>query len=346
MKNSDQAHFYKIIRKLPDQIRESAELVQRIDLSLLPDSFDLVLLTGMGGSAITGDLMAAFLQNTVTIPFLVNRNYTLPGFVNKRSLVLASSYSGNTEETLAATQVAVERGATVIALSSGGKLTDFAREKNLHFIQIPDGLPPRQALGYLFFPFFYLLEQMGLVSGIQSEVSETIEVLQELLEQNDPQKSHSHNLCNTIAQKLYEKIPVIYTAAEHLAPVTVRWRNQLNENAKVLAFSNVFPELNHNEIMGWEAKRSVLECFSILLLRDSGEAARNRKRLEISRDIWRKNNIPIFEVFGKGKSKLARMFSQIYIGDWVSYYLALLYGKDPIKIGSIDTLKEALSKID
>ncbi|HFE63983.1 MAG TPA: SIS domain-containing protein, partial [Caldithrix sp.] len=113
MKNSDQAHFYKIIRKLPDQIRESAELVQRIDLSLLPDSFDLVLLTGMGGSAITGDLMAAFLQNTVTIPFLVNRNYTLPGFVNKRSLVLASSYSGNTEETLAATQVAVERGATV-----------------------------------------------------------------------------------------------------------------------------------------------------------------------------------------------------------------------------------------
>lgn len=346
MKNSDHANFYKIIGKLPEQIRESDELVQKIDLSPLPDSFDSVLLTGMGGSAITGDLMVAFLQDAFKIPFSVNRNYTVPGFINKRSLVLASSYSGNTEETLAAARAAVERGATVIVLSSGGKLTDFAREKNLPFIQIPGGLPPRQALGYLFFPFLFVLEQMGFISRIQTEVNETIEVLEELLEQNDPQRSHSHNLCNTIAQKLYEKIPVIYTAAEHLAPVTVRWRNQMNENAKVLAFSNVFPELNHNEIMGWEAKRSMLECFSILLLRDSGEVERNRKRLEISRDIWRKNNIPIFEVFGKGKSKLARMFSQIYIGDWVSYYLALLYGKDPIKIGSIDTLKEALSKME
>jgi len=286
-----------------------------------------------------------YLQTEFEIPFIVNRNYTLPNFISKKTLVFACSYSGNTEETLNATRMAIKKKATVIGLASGGKLESLLTENKMTFIKIPEGYPPRQALGYLFFPLLSLLQHIGLISPKNEEINETLTVLKDIRKRSDPTKIHDHNLSDLIAKKLYKKVPVIYTAAEFLYPVVTRWRNQFNENSKVLAFSNVLPELNHNEIMGWEAHPDVLKGFNILFLRDEEEFSRNRKRLEISKDIFNKNGIPIFEVFAEGKSLLSRIFSLIYIGDWISYYLALLYKKDPIKIDSIQLLKDTLSTI-
>ena len=344
MQTSDHSNFFQFISNFPNQIDEAPSLIKNLDIKSLKKDYQQVVLTGMGGSAIAGDLLKSYLQDEFTIPFFVNRNYSLPNFIGPQTLVIACSYSGNTEETISATATALDKKASVIGLASGGKLEQLLTKKGLPFVKIPDGYPPRQALGYLFFPILNLFQHLDLIQPKNEEIREAIKVLRELRERNAPHITHNHILAKLIAQKLYRKVPVIYTASELLYPVVTRWRNQFNENSKVLAFSNVLPELNHNEIVGWEAPREVLEKFNILFLRDQSELSRNKIRLDITKDIFQKNNVPIFEVFAEGKRPLARIFSLIYIGDWVSYYLALLYEKDPFKIDSIQFLKDSLGK--
>jgi glucose/mannose-6-phosphate isomerase len=344
MQTSDHSNFYQFISEFPNQIEQAPSFIKDLNIKNLKKDYQQVVLTGMGGSAIAGDLLKSYLQDEFTLPFFINRNYSLPNFVGPQTLVIACSYSGNTEETLNATQTAIDKKASVIGLASGGELQQLLEKNKVPYIKIPDGYPPRQALGYMFFPILNLFQHLALIKPSNDAIRETIKILRELRERNAPQSIHNHNLAKLIAQKLYTKVPVVYTASEMLYPVVTRWRNQFNENSKVLAFSNVLPELNHNEIMGWEAPRQVLEKFNILFLRDQSELPRNKIRLDITKDIFQKNNVPIFEVFSEGKSLLARIFSLIYIGDWVSYYLALLYEKDPLKIDSIQFLKDSLSK--
>ncbi|MEJ2536061.1 MAG: bifunctional phosphoglucose/phosphomannose isomerase [Calditrichia bacterium] len=346
MHNSDKSQFYRFICDLPEQIAKAPTFLEDLPLQINPKDYDKIIINGMGGSAIAGDLLSAYLQTELKIPFLINRNYGLPSFVDKKTLVLSCSYSGDTEETIQATEFTLSKKATVIGIASGGKLKKLLKRRKKPFITIPEGYPPRQALGFLFFSMLYFLQHNGFVKPKLDEIRETIRVLENIREKNNPKITQAHNLTNHIAQKLYNKIPVLYTASDFLLPVLTRWRNQFNENSKVLAFSNNFPELNHNEIMGWEAPRDLIKNFNILLLRDKSENSRNQKRLMITREILQHKKIPIFEIFSEGKSELARMFSLIYIGDWISYYLALLYEKDPLVIGSIQKLKEALSKFE
>ena len=344
MHTPDHSNFHKIISNFPQQIEEAPGLIKNLDLKPVKKSYDHLIFLGMGGSAIAGDFLKCYLHQEFPIPFLVNRNYSLPDFIGPKTLVIACSYSGDTEETIAATKTAVKAKATIIGISSGGKLEKAMQEEDRPFLKIPGGYPPRQALGYMFFPLLNLFQHLGLIKPRHNDMSELIKILKDLRERNHPEKTHSHNLCNHIAQKLYKKIPVIYTASEFLYPVVVRWRNQFNENSKILAFSNVIPELTHNEIMGWEASRDILNHFNVIFLRDESETARNRKRLEITKEIFKKNKIDIFEVFGDGKCVLSQIFSLVYTGDWVSYYLALIYDKDPYKIQSIQFLKDSLSR--
>ncbi len=344
MHHSDHSGFIKFMRHFPEQIRESALFLSDFPLSKISTEFQNIVVNGMGGSAIAGDILSACLLSELSVPFIVNRNYHAPNFVNKHSLVFSCSYSGNTEETLSATREALDKKATVVALSTGGQLEKLARENDLPFIKIPGGFPPRQALGYMYFPILQLLEKMEVIKPKQKEIQDTIHTLEELRERNDPERTHGHSLANQIAQKLYHRIPLLYTASDCLQPVVVRWRNQFNENSKILAYSNVFPELNHNEIMGWEASSDLVAPFSILMLRDADENPRNRTRLEITRNLLHKKDIPIFEIFTEGNTRMSRIFSMIYLGDWVSYYLALLYNKDPYLIESIQLLKEKLSQ--
>jgi glucose/mannose-6-phosphate isomerase len=346
MQTSDHSSFYQFICDFPKQIESSYHLLHNLDFKGYKISYENIVISGMGGSAIAGDLLQAFLKEDISLPIFINRNYSIPTYISSKTLFIACSYSGNTEETLQSYKRARQKKAKLIGIASGGTLKKLASRSKIPFVQIPDGYPPRQALGYMYFTLLHLFEILGIVKSKENQIKETIKVILEIRQRNHPKTTHSHNFCNHVAQKLFKKIPVIYSASEYLNPIATRWRNQLNENAKILSFSNVFPELNHNEIMGWEGPKDLLGNFSIIFLRDSSESTRNQKRLDITKEILQRHRFQIFEVFSEGKSLLSRMFSLIYIGDWVSYYLALLYDKDPYRIDSINFLKDALTQLE
>ncbi len=340
----DHHNFIRFLNEFPEQLAEARTIYESSTINVDFSRIHNVVFTGMGGSAISGDLVSAYLAPRLTVPAIVNRDYTLPAFVNENTLVVGSSYSGNTEETITALNHALERGAQVLAVSSNGQVAELAEAKGFPLIQIPGGLPPRQALGYLFIPLLLFFDGSPLAPGNPVNLDELFKLMSELQKRFDPSQSQGNNLAHHIAQTLYHTIPVIYTAVHYLYPVTVRWRNQFNENSKMMAFSNVFPELNHNEIMGWEGPEEVNRLFRVIILRDPNESERNRQRVEITKTIIKDKGIPILEIFAEGQSELARMFSLIYTGDWASYYLAMINEKDPIRIDSIDLLKKKLSE--
>jgi len=344
MLDFDHSNFIRFIEEFPEQVKESDELVKKVDIPISRSDLQHLVISGMGGSAIAGDLLLAYVQDELNVPGVVNREYQLPAFVNEHSLVIAISYSGNTEETLSSVEQALHKNARVVGIASGGELENICKKNQLPFIKVPGGYPPRQALGFLFFSVLNVLEKIQLIEFKKADKKETLAVLGELRERLGPQSSFGHNLANHIAQTLYHTVPVIYTAVPYFYPIPVRWRNQFNENSKVMAFSNVFPELNHNEIMGWEGPRQVNQHFRVILLRDREESSQNKKRVEITKQILKNKKIPVLEVFSEGKSRLARMFSLIYTGDWASYYLAMINEKDPITIDSIDFLKKKLKE--
>lgn len=340
----DKSDFISYLKAFPHQIEESRQIVSALKPELDISKIQNIVFAGMGGSAIGSNLLLDYIHDELRFPAAVNREYAIPAYVNEHTLFIAISYSGNTEETLSATNSALQAGAQLIALTSGGELEKLCKDKNCFHAKIPSGLPPRQALGYLFFSLLFLFEKLALISSKDAEVEETIYNLHKETERFSTNSNISPNLPNHIAQTVYHTIPVIYTAVHYFASVPIRWRNQFNENSKVMAFSNVFPEMNHNEIMGWEGPRQVNDRLCAIILRDVDESPRNQKRVNITKDILKQKEIPILEIFAEGNSRLARLFSLIYIGDWASYYLAMLNEADPIKIGSIDLLKERLAK--
>ncbi len=346
MYDYDRSNFIAFLKNFPHQIHTSLKLMKDFTADYDTAKIKNIIISGMGGSAISGDLLLGYTSEELKIPAIVNRDYSLPGFANKNTLFIAVSYSGNTEETLSAMQKAMKKSAMIIGLSSGGKVEEICSNHSFPHIKIEAGLPPRQALGHLFFPLLALFEKLELVPSQKKQVAETEHVLHELMDRYDPVKSQGNNLANHIAQSIYHAIPIIYTGVSSLHAVPVRWRNQFNENSKALAFSNVFPELNHNEIMGWEGTAEVNQQFRVIFLRDSGENDRVKQRIKITKEILRSKRILFGEIFAEGKSRLSRLFSLIYTGDWASYYLALLNEKDPIKIDSIDHLKKELSKTE
>jgi len=341
----DHHNFIKFLNDFPAQLKEAQEIYESSSVDIDFARVKQIVFAGMGGSAISGDLVSAYLADRLTVPAIIHRGYDLPEFVNAETLVIGSSYSGNTEETISSIQQGLAKGAQVLAISSNGEVEKLANENGFTLIKIPGGLPPRQALGYLFVPLLLLLTDSPLTTGEKEDLGEVFKLIAELQKRFDPKQSQGNNLAHHIAQTLYHTIPVIYTAVPYLYPVPVRWRNQFNENSKIMAFSNVFPELNHNEIMGWEGPPEVNRLFRVIILRDPGESERNRQRVEITKTIIKDKGIPVLEIFAEGKSKLARMFSLIYTGDWASYYLAMINEKDPIRIDSIDLLKKKLSEL-
>lgn len=344
MLDFDRSNFIVFLEEFPSQIQKAQELLRAVPTSVSGDSIRNVVLVGMGGSAIAGDLLASYASDQLSVPCLVHRNYDLPRFVDSTTLIIALSYSGNTEETLTAFRQALQKKAQVLGISSGGELEQLCLENNCLHVKVPGGHPPRQALGYLFFSLLFLFQKMGYLDVQSEHVEETIQLTRHLQERLSPNHSYGNNLANHIAQSLYHTIPVIYAAVPYFYPVAVRWRNQFNENSKMMAFSNVFPELNHNEIMGWEGPREVNKHFRVIILRDREESPENQKRVEITKEILKRKNVPLLEVFSEGQCRLSRLFSLIYTGDWVSYYLAMINEKDPIRIDSIDLLKEKLKE--
>jgi glucose/mannose-6-phosphate isomerase len=334
----DRSNFIAYLKDFPKQISKSQEIMKNFLFKVDNSTIRNIVLTGMGGSAISGDLFLAYIHDELKVPTFVNREYSIPEFVNE--------YSGDTEETLSATNQAIKRSARVIGISSGGAMEQLCLEEGIPHIKIPGDLPPRQALGYLFFPLLVLFEKLGFISSRRKEIAETRELLRELVDRYNPETSFGNNLANHIAQSIYHAIPVVYTGVPYLYPVPTRWRNQFNENSKSMAFSNVFPELNHNEIMGWEGFPEVNKHFRVILLRAPDENPRIKHRIAITKDILKQKKILFGEIFAEGNSRLAHLFSLISLGDWASYYWAMLNEKDPLIIETINFLKEKLSRIE
>jgi glucose/mannose-6-phosphate isomerase len=330
--------------RFPEQIEEAIEIGQKSSPSLDLSKVSSIVITGLGGSAIVGDLLRSYLTDEVGIPIVVNRHYFLPQFVTGRSLVIVSSYSGNTEETIAAHRDALKRGAHVLCISSNGATEKIARQHKNALIKIPGGFPPRAALGYSFFPILVTLIRNGLIRGRRRDLHETVGLLKKkALLYSKPASASNDAL--SIARVLKGRLPVIYSTTEHLDSVNLRWRTQLAENAKVLAYGNVLPEMNHNELVGWKVLKKLMKEIAVVILRDASEHPRVRVRLDLTKKIVAKYSPHIIEVKSGGATLLARMFSLIYLGDWVSYYLAVLNGVDPTPVKVIDYLKSELAKV-
>lgn len=301
-----------------------------------------VVIAGMGGSAIGGDLLRCCLNSRVSVPVVVSRDYRLPGFVSPDTLVLTASYSGNTEETLSAFQDAQVRGAQIIAITTGGELGIQAEKLGVPLIKIPAGLPPRAALGYLFSPLAILVEELGLVEGLRSELRETITVLRQIRDELYSEFPDQSNPAFNLAQELNECIPVIWAVGPGLEVAAMRWKGQINENAKAPAYYNCFPELNHNEFTGLEIPAGLTRQIAMVILQDGEENPRTVRRVEITREILGDRVKGFSTVNARGKSRMARLFSLMYTGDFVSTYLAAVYGIDPVPVNLIEELKKRL----
>lgn len=302
-----------------------------------------VILTGLGGSAAGGDFTRALFEYQSTVPFVVNRDYQLPNWAGKDTLVFATSYSGNTEETLAAYDDAKRKGCPVICVTSGGKLLDLAAADGYPCVKIPSGQPPRTALGFLFAPVVVACEKAGLLPD--QDWAQAIVTLQGCANDWGVSVPFESNPAKQLAQALYGKLSVIYGLGFWQGLVAGRWKGQICENAKNMTFAHTYPELCHNEVLGWvEADKQGVESWVSIVLQDGTESAKMKKRAEVVAGLI-KDTAETHYVTARGNNLLDRMLSLTFFGDFVSIYLAALNGVDPENIDSINILKSELAQV-
>jgi glucose/mannose-6-phosphate isomerase len=304
-----------------------------------------IVFSGMGGSAIAGDLVKAVLGGSLRIPMAVNRGYELPGFAGRRTLFIASSYSGDTEETVSAAEQAAERGCAVVCVSTGGKIGALAKDKGFPLYIPPPGYPPRSALGFSLGVLLQMFDAFGVKAVSESILNDAVEflvkesrALADLKRKNNP--------AVLLAKKLAGTFPLLYAAVDSLEAVGFRWKCQLNENSKMHAGFATLPEMNHNEIVAWKrlaANRKYYPALTAVLLRTPDEHPRIRLRMETTAGLIAKNGGKTVNVESRGSSLFERMLYLIHLGDVVSLYLAVLNGVDPTEIDNIHFLKNRLS---
>ena len=342
----DKYNMLDILLGLPKQCQDATGIAKgfKIPPGYQAGLFNKVLFTGLGGSAIGGDIVRAYLSDRISMPIVVNRNYDVPAFVDKKTLVFACSYSGDTEETISAYSRIKKKGAKLIVITAGGRMKKLSDKDKVPCILIPAGIPPRTAIGYMVVIPLVILSRMKFIRKQDAALKETIDVLK-YLKQNilNPSVPAPLNVAKCIAEKLYNRFIIVYGADNFLGAVAARWRQELEENSKVLALAGVFPEMNHNEITGWEDVRHISKDFSVIFLRDKDEHPRVSRRIEISRDIIKRRAENIIEIASTGKSLLARTFSLIYTGTFVSFYLAILNNADPTPVNNVTYLKKQLA---
>ncbi|MFB6344611.1 MAG: bifunctional phosphoglucose/phosphomannose isomerase [bacterium] len=335
----DTSDYLNLLMEFADQVKEGVDRGR----SIAPDGsdYDSVLVCGMGGSAIAGDLLSQYFFYKSSVPVKTNRFYRVPAWVDDNTLVIIVSYSGNTEETLNAFKDAYRCDADCVAVTSGGQLGDRVQEHDLPIVPVPDDIPPRAAAAYLFVPLLFLLDNAGLAEApAENIINNTCNHLKDLADELHP--DNTDNAALGIARELEGKIPIVYGSEEVTAVLAKRFKNQLNENAKVFAVYNVFPEMNHNEIMGIDHLEDHPERYAAVLLRDNGEHSRVQKRFEIVSELLEGSVSSLSEINSRGRSLFARFLTLMLHTDFVSYYLALLNRQDPTSIGYINELKERL----
>lgn len=340
----DKSDMLGRVLAMPQHFEEAWARAQRGALNIDATALNGIVIVGMGGSAMSGDVARGLTLDTLALPLQVSRSYELPGWVNERSLVIVSSYSGNTEESLAAFQMAQARRAKIICVTSGGKLNALAQQSHVPVYSLPPGFPPRAALAHLTVPLLVILHRLGLTPDPAADIKETSALLQKLEAQWGAAAEGPQNLAKNIAHALTQRLPIIYAACGLFEVAAWRWKEQFCENAEILSWHNAFPELNHNELVGWGLRRELDQKLQVLYLRDRQDYSRVQKRMEVTRELIAQTGAPVIEVWSEGHSLLTRLFSLIFLGDLASVYLAVLNGVDPTPVKKIDLLKERLEQ--
>lgn len=324
----------QLIENFSSQIATALEIGKKFKAQKSTTKFENVVVSGLGGSGIGADLVREYVAGELKLPFIVLKDYVLPNFISDKTLFIASSYSGNTEETLNSLEIALKKKAKVVCITSGGKLAEIAKKKKLDLIIIPGGMPPRACLGYSFVQQLYVLKQFKLIKNtFEADLASSINLIKK--ESKSIQKS-----ATTIATKLFDKMPIIY-AVNGMESVAVRFRQQVNENGKQLCWHHIIPEMNHNELVGWRTKD---EKLAVVIFRNKEDFTRSQTRIELNKKVFKQYTPNIIEIWSKGNSYLERALYLIHLGDWISWELSVLRNFDCTEVKVIDWLKGELAK--
>ncbi len=343
MKKLDPEDMLSRIHEVPWQCQQAWQLAEDFDLPGHYSDINKVVVIGMGGSAIGGDLVSSLVAPEARIPVIVYRGYDLPAFVDDDTLVIASSYSGNTEETLSAFNQALQTGAKKLVITTGGKLKTIADDNKIPVLTFSYRSQPRAALAFSFLPILCFLQKLKFIDNKSSQVTRTVEVLQNLSRRIDETQPLTKNPARQLAEKLHGNLAVVYGAGL-LSEVAHRWKTQINENSKAWAFYEVFPELNHNAVVGYQFPPELAEKIVVVMLRSDRLAQPIRLRYEVTCQLLERDGVRYESVDGEGTSPLSQLLSLVLFGDYVSYYLAMLYRIDPSPVEAIDYLKEQLAQ--
>jgi glucose/mannose-6-phosphate isomerase len=325
-----------LVDRFPAQLQEALEIGAAATIRPHTKAINKVYLAGLGGSGIGGDYVAEFVADECKVPYIVGKGYGIPAFIDENTLFIASSYSGNTEETLAAFDLAKNTGAKIVIVSSGGKLTQYAQDLDLDYITVPGDWPsPRACLGFSFVQQLFILNKLGMIGTSQiDQIKASINLLK--FDQDDIKTE-----AEKVAKQLFGKLPIIYTT-DRMEAVAVRFRQQINENSKALCWHHVIPEMNHNELVGWRDKN---ESLAVVYFRNKDDHKRNATRIDINKEIISKYASPIIEIWSKGTSLVEQAMYLTHVGDYISCYLADMRGMDSIEVDVIDYLKGELAKL-
>ncbi len=342
----DSLGFLEDVRGLPEQLTAAHEAAHTIDAADLPAAADVdnVVVVGMGGSGIAGNVLAAVATGSLPVPVIVLKQYRTPAFVGPRSLVFALSYSGATEETISMARGAFDAGARVVSVCTGGPLAELTAERGGLVVPCPEGLMPRAALGALVAPLFVTLFRNGLLPEAHALLVQAQRQLGVRRDQCRPEVAGAANPARELARKIDRTIPLIYGGGALGAVAAMRWKCDVNENAKAPAFWNAYPEIDHNEICGWGQHGDVTrQVLTVIELRHGFEHGRLEDRFAATREIIEETVAQVLSLQAQGEGRLAQLLDLMYLGDWTSCYLALDNDVDPGPIDAITQLKQALA---
>ena len=326
----------QLIARFMEQLEEAMSVGAAASIRPADKPIHHVYVAGLGGSGIGADFVASFIRDNASIPYLVGKGYDIPAYVNENTLCIASSYSGNTEETIRSFGQMLASGARIIVVSSGGKLIELAKEHDLDYVKVPDTWPsPRACLGYSVIAQMHILNKLGFLGqNLLDDIDKSREML---IQETDEIRAKAEK----IAQFMHGKLPIIYST-DMFTPVSVRFRQQLNENAKMLCWHHIIPEMNHNELVGWRDKNNDL---AVIYFRSKDDFERNQTRIDINKEIIGNYTDTIIEIFAKGEGVVQQSMYLVHLGDWISWYMSQLRGMDAVEVKVIDYLKGELAKV-
>lgn len=325
----------EFIEKFAKQLEEAMDIASRSNIRKAPSEIRQVVVLGLGGSAFGAELVKNYVEDYLPIPLLIVRDYTIPPFVNEKTLVIASSYSGNTEETLSALEQALVKKAHIVTISSGGKLIEIAQTHGLDAILLPQGYPPRAAVAFSFVAQIFILKSLGLIPELCfTLINDAIPFVQSF---------QDFDSVKMMAKQFYGRIPVLYSTPSSES-IAIRFRQQIEENAKQLCWHHVIPEMNHNELVGWELPNWIMEKIMVCFIESPSDHPRNQLRTSIIKQVLHQKNASFVSLVLKGSNTLEQLLYGLHFSDWVSYELAILNQVEPTPVYIIDFLKNSLSQ--